>query len=518
VIIDYGFAGDFPSRAFRLEADGSPVRVVETPPMNAGERERLAAEYRKLPAYCHIHDPACMHLHSAHLGAGGDVALRVEAVEEIRSFEVIPARRAAGARAEGRVLRFSSGTGDPRYFIVRINALPPLMVAIDAPEIELPVPDGDRVIDARPFLSDPTGKTDQTANFDKALAAANGAGRTLVVPPGVHAVSGLRLKNGRDFSLYLSAGCLLKVRPSARGENEHRHGLWLQDCENVSVTGRGGIDHQGYEHYVLGGNNYQHGMVDYYTANGLCPWITQSPLFITGSRRIRIEGITIRNGRNFNLNCRGCDDVVIRHVKILTPPACAPEYADGINTGSSRNVLIENCLVACNDDSFASGHYFSTYDRRASENHVVRGLLGWNLRGSGVRLGFYADHDQGDFSFEGCDFAAITHTTLLVHGLRRNAAGRPSRYGKIRVVDCTFDVRRVQSLIAVEQAAIGELELVDVAFEGRPPPVAVFAVAGDPAAPIGRLLLRNVSCDGRRLVGLGQFPVRISDVTRVSVE
>ncbi len=166
------------------------------------------------------------------------------------------------------------------------------------------------------------------------FAAANGAGKTLrYVPPGTYSVSQLHLRNGRDFQLHLAAGCLLKVKPGVRGGNEHRHGLWLQDCENVSVTGRGCIDHQAYEHYALGGNDYQHGMVNYYSANELCPWITQSPLFITGSRRVRIEGITIRNGTGISAsrNCRGRDDVHDPpRQSILTPPACnSPEYADG---------------------------------------------------------------------------------------------------------------------------------------------------------------------------------------------
>ena len=30
-------------------------------------------------------------------------------------------------------------------------------------------------------------------------------------------------------------------------------------------------------------------------------------------------------------NCRACDDVVIRHVKILTPPACTPDDIEPMN-------------------------------------------------------------------------------------------------------------------------------------------------------------------------------------------
>ena len=517
-IAAYSIATDLPSRVFRLAANGQPVPVVETPPLAAAERQRLADEYRTLPAYCHIYDPACMHLHYAHLAAAGEVVVRVEAGEEVRSFSIHPLRRALQGQAVGTALTFAVGAGAPRNVIVRINQLPPLMVAIDPPETAPPAPGAAAVVDATAFLTDPSGASDQTAHFQRAFAAVAGSGRTLYVPPGTYSVTQLHVRNGRNFRLYLAPGCLLRVRPSPSGENEHRHGLWLQDCENVAVVGRGCIDQQAYEHYVHGRNQYQHGLVDYYSANDQCPWITQSPLFITNSRGILVDGITIRNGRNFNLNCRHCDDLTVRHVKILTPPACTPEYADGINTGSCQNVLIENCLVACNDDCFASGHYFATYDTRPSSNHVIRGMLGWNLRANAVRLGFYADHDQGDFTFEQCDFVAMVGTSLLVHALRPDAAGQPRCYGTIRVADCGFDdTPRLQALLQVEKAAVREMAFVNVTFHGQARPDAGFCVAGDAALPVERLSLENVCVNGARVTDLRQVQARLAHVTEVRV-
>ena len=517
-VTDHQIAGDFISRTFRLSANGRPVTVVETPPMDAPERAQLAAEYRKLPDYCHIYDPACMHLHYAHFAAAGDATVRIEVGEDIRSFRVHPFRRAIQGRVEGRVLTFSTGTREPRYFIVHLNELPPLMLVIEAPEKDRPLLGAAGVIDATTFLSDRTGVTDQTANFHRAFAAANHSGQTLVVPAGTYGVTQLHVKDGRNFRLYLAPGCLLKIAPSAQGENAHRHGLWLQDCEDVAVLGRGCIDHQAYEHYVLGRNQYEHGIVDYYTANELCPWLTQSPLFITGSRRILVDGLTIRNGRNFNVNCRNSDDLTLRRLKILTPPACTPEYADGINTSSCRRVLAEDCLVACNDDCFASGHYFATYDNRSSANHVIRRMLGWNMRASAVRLGFFAGHDQGDFAFEDCDFVAMIHTSLLIHALQPTAAGTPARYGIIRVADCAFDdTPRLNSLLGAQGPAVQRLEFTNVTFHGQPRPGAVLVVEGDAASPIDRLVLANLTINGRHLTHLAQIPAKISHVTEVTV-
>ena len=493
-ITDYGIAGDAVSRSFRLSLGGQSIQVVETPALDGAERERLAAVYRKLPDYCHIYDPAGMHLHYAHAAAEGEAEVRVEVSEDIQSFRIHPLRKEIRGRANGRTLAFSTGNKDPRNFIVRINGLPPLMVIVEDPERDRF--DGP-VIEAGAFLTDRTGVIDQTEGFQRGLAKAGGSGGTLVVPPGTYLATQLHVKGGRGFGLHLAPGCLIRIKPSARGENEHRHGLWLEDCEDVAVTGRGCIDHQAYEHYALGGNNYQDGMVDYYTANASCPWVTQSPLFITGSRRIRVDGLTIRNGRNFNVNCRNCDDLTLSRIKILTPAACTPEYADGINTGSCRNVLVENCLVASNDDCFASGHYFSTYDSRPSRDHVVRGVLGWSMRGSGARLGFHADRDQGDFTFEDCDFVAMTYSSFLVHPLRAGKGGKPSRYGEIRAINCAFDdAQRLESLLDVQGAGIEKLEVVNLAFHGEPKPGASVIVESDPENPIGEVRLKNLSVDG----------------------
>lgn len=517
-IEDYFIAGDAVSRSFRLRANDKSIAVVETPPMDAAERERLAAEYRKLPDYCHIYDTAGMHVHYAHFAAEGEVTLCIEAVEVIRHHRIHPLRKAMVGQVAGRSLTFQIGAGGPRHFIVRINNLPPLMLAIEKPQKDALVTGDPEAIDAMNFLTDATGASNQTARFQRAVAAVNGTGHTLVVPAGTYLVTQLHVKNGRNFRIYFAAGCLLKIQASAHGENAHCHGLWLEDCTDVSVLGPGCIDHQAYEHYVLGGNQYQHGIVDYYTANELCPWTTQSPLFITGSQRILVDGLVIRNGRNFNVNCRGCDELTLRRIKIFTPPACTPEYADGINTGSCHGVLIEDCLVASNDDCFASGHYLGTYDTRTSADHVIRRMLGWTIRGSGARLGFFSAHDQGDFIFEDCDFVAMTYTTLLVHPLGLTPAGRPGRYGTIRAKDCAFDdVPRLTSLLDVQKPAIDSLELVNFTLHGAPRTTAALIVEGDPAAGIGQLVLNNVVLDGKSISRLEEIPHQIAQVAKVVV-
>ena len=519
-IIAYEGRSDTISRSFQLSANGISVPVVEMPAMTEKERQQLADVYLKMPSYCHIDDPSCMHLHYAHLAATGRVEIEINAVEDIQTFRLHPLRWKIPAHVQGSVLQFiSEKRHQPRYYIVRINHLPPLMIVVDPPETMEINKNDPHVLDASPYLTDSSGVNEQTEAILRAFADANGTGRTVYLPPGVYLTDQLHIKGGHHFSIYLAPGCLLKVKYSSAGENNHRHGLWLDQCRDVTVFGRGIIDHQAYEHYVLSGNNYQHGMIDYYTCNTLTPWITQSPLFLTGCQRILIEGITLRNGRNFNLNARQCDHLTIRRVKIFTPPACTPEYADGINTGSCRDVLIENCLVACNDDCFASGHYFSTYDHRSSQDHVIRGMLGWNMRANAVRLGFFTNFDQGDFTFDRCHFVAMPFGAVLIHGLGKNADGQVAHYGRIHLIDCSFDdAPRLRSLFKVEKASIKNLTLEKVSYHGPPPSTAGWQIEGDPSAPIQSLQLERVTVNGERVNRLDQPPSFLRNVVKYKIK
>ncbi len=513
----YSFEHDVASRSFAVTANGCEIPVAEVPAMDAAERNRMAEAYLKLPSYCHIYDPACMQLHAAHLAGNGDIDLLITVAEEINDFDVYSIVAPSRALKSGKVLKLAvKGKQEPRYFIIRIDQLPPLVVAID--RLETLDKHSSSVIDASRYLTDASGRSDQTPGLQKAFEAANGTGRMLYIPRGTFRIDQLHIINGHNFSIYLAPGCLLKVRPSEQGENQHRHGLWLQDCRNLTIWGPGGIDHQAYEHYAIYHNNYQDGMVDYYTSNEGCPWITQSPLFITGSQNIVVDGLVIRNGRNFNINVRNSDHITLRRIKILTPPASTPEYADGINTSSCRHVLVENCLVACNDDCFASGHYFAAWDHRSAENHVVRGMLGWNMRANAVRLGFYAAFDQGDFTFENCCFVAMPFGSVLIHALHPHGDGVPARYGTIRLSNCTFaTAEKLKVLFSVEKASITNLELKKVRFAGGLQDRARFMVEGDPDAPIDRVELDHVFLNGKK-IDKENLLLQLKNIRRIEIK
>jgi len=239
---------------------------------------------------------------------------------------------------------------------------------------------------------------------------------------------------------------------------------------------------------------------------------------ITHSQNIVVEGLTVRNGRNFNVNLRRCDNVTLRHCKVLTPPASVPEFTDGYQINSCHDTLLENCFAFCNDDCIAAGHYFYSHDDREMTNTVVRGFVGWNPRANGMRIGFYSHYDLGDFTFEQCDFAGADDSAVLIHPLRdAPEAGRYQRFGVIRFQDCGFDLceRMVTGLLLVDRARIERLEFERVAFDAPAP--APSLIRGHPTDKIGKLVLRGVTIGGRPLTDLAEAHIAVQDVREVEV-
>lgn len=461
--------GDLGSDVYELKIGGQPVPVVAIPSIRRDQYAGIAAEYAKQP-FIGIEPDSYIGVHYAWITAEGTVELTIECPAPIKQYHVHPARRRLRGVLSANRLALSIDEAEPRYFVVTIDDHPPLAIIIDPPETEVPDRNDNNVLDLGALLTDSESVADRTRAFEQAFASAAADHKVAYVPAGVYRVGPIRLHNLDGVNIYFAPGSVLRTEVSAAGENIHSHGLWLQDSQNIRIWGRGVLDHQGFGNFAHGRNNYKHGLISYFVSNDLCPWLSESPVFIMRCKNVTMEGFMVRNGRNMNYNVRRSDDVTLRRCKILTPPASAPEYGDGYHFNSCTAVLVENCLAYCNDDCFASGHY-TYFDNRDSGAHRVNGLVGWNPRANGVRLGFHTYYNQGDFLFENCDFSGITWAGVLVHPLHdASEAFRYPRYGTVRFTDCGFDTARLtQALVEVDGARMDAFELVRTTFDGRKP-------------------------------------------------
>jgi len=464
------FPGDMGSEIFHLDISGHPVPVTAIPSVRAEDYAGFADEYAKLPSYCSINPPNFMGVHYAWIAADVPVDLTVSCPSAVERCIVHPARRQIQPAMDGKTIKARTGETEPRYFIFEIDDYPPLVVVVDPIERDAPGRDTHGVLDVGRLLSDSASVAERTATLEEAFHKAAKDKKIAYVPAGVYHVGAIKLHNLEGLTLYFASGSLLRTETSPAGKNIHSHGLWLQDSQHIRIWGRGCLDHGGYPNFAHGGNAYNHGLISYYVTNDLCPFTTESPLFMLRCRNVEIDGFMVRNGRNMNFNMRRCDDVTLRRCKILTPPLSTPEYGDGYHTNSCRNVRIEKCLAFCNDDCFASGHY-TCFDDRDSANHVIHGLVGWNPRANAVRLGFHTYFNLGDYRFENCDFAGMAYAAIVIHPLKdAPEAHRFQRYGTVSFADCGFACGRLSDvLIDMADARMDAFELVDVAFDARRP-------------------------------------------------
>ncbi len=517
----YRFAGDRLSWVYGLKINGADVPVTALPNIDAAACQRIVAGYDKLPAQCRV-PLKFVGLHYAHLAAAGKLQVELTASEPVRDFTIHPKRRAIQAAADGRVLRFTIDQREPRYFIVEVNDLPPCCLIVDPPEEGAPSPTADGVVNAAQFLTDATGKLDQTGGFALAIAAVNGTGKTLYVPPGIYLTDTIKIQQASDLGIYLAPGCLIRIKTSPRGENRHAQGILIERSKRITISGRGCLDQQAYENFT-GGNRYNHLTADDYRV----PVISQAPVLILRSQDVTVRDLTVRNGRNWNVNVVGCDRVTLRRCKVLTPPACVPEFTDGIDVVSTDGLTIDGYFAYCNDDCFAwgntmcfAGPLLDLAQSRELSHCVVRGMVGWNPRANGIRFGEWGTSSKvgiRDIRFENCDFCGMYASGLFIGSLVQDPKSpQPPSYGTLKFVDCGFDCDRVvRYVFLMKKVRIERLELVNVAVNVANKR-SVFEGLADGA--IGRLVFRNLSVGGKKVSNLKEADIHVKNVAAVIVE
>jgi len=472
-VISYASPGDKVSTVFTVTVNGTAVNVTEF-----------------------------FGMHYAHLAAAGPVEVVATASENITRFSISPKRLAIPGTVEGKSLRFTINCSQPRYLILFINSLPHLCVLIDQPEVTPPQLTDAHVVNAMDFLTDATGATAQTERFAAAIAAVNGTGKILFVPAGCYLTDTIRIKDCTNFTLYLAPGCLIRTALCQPNAPRSISGMTIEDSRDITILGRGVLDNQAAQNLSLPGITYEN--------SGAYP--------VYGARNLRltIDGLTVRNARNWNYLIAETDDLVMRQVKAITPPACSPNWTDGINLSSNQGVLVDHAFAYCNDDSFASGHYYP-YMNRDSSGMVIRNMVGWNPRANGIRIGFDCSYNLNDYTFENCDFIGQLEAGILIHGLKNNG-----RYTRIRLENCGFEQSEMREGLVRTTGPwyggwppaseplphIDSLELVNVTLDAVKPST----IAGNPDGGIKHLLIDNLVMNGHRCTDLQDARITVSHV------
>ncbi len=205
--------------------------------------------------------------------------------------------------------------------------------------------------------------------INRAIAAASAAGGgRIVVPPGEWRTGTVELKSGVE--LHLEKGAVLKGSDRQADynpddvfpENFHSvgeewsggHLILAYRAEDIAITGEGVIDGNGGAFF---GDTQEDGWFPGYKYGiKLHPldreWFRPGPMVACFlSKRIRLEGVTLRNTPCWTAHFRCCEGLVAQGVTIDADREIA--NSDGFSIDCTRDVRIADCVIKTGDDGFA---------------------------------------------------------------------------------------------------------------------------------------------------------------------
>ena len=243
------------------------------------------------------------------------------------------------------------------------------------------------------------GKTINTAAIQSAIdmCAKSGGGR-VVIESGVFMSGSIVLKSGVDLHIEQNAtllGSPMVEDYPEKTDLKHVDSLFLprwrnasfifaEECENISISGRGKIDCNGGAFTVPepSTKKWKYRRIDKPTPPRV--------VFFTGCKNVLIEGITMQNQpAGWSYWIHDCDYVTIDKI-IINADVDYPNN-DGIHINSSRHVTVSNCNITCGDDCIVvRANNVSLKENKICE-HVTVTNCNLTSYSAGVRIAWTQD-------------------------------------------------------------------------------------------------------------------------------
>lgn len=313
------------------------------------------------------------------------------------------------------------------------------------------------IVNVRDYGAKGDGVTSDTEAIQQAINAASQAGgpgrRSLVlVPEGTYLTSSLFLKSHMEFRLEKGAVLLGTTREEeypiirtrvAGIEMDWPGGILnANGQEDIKICGPGMIDGQGpYWWNKYWGEDQKGGMRGIYDKQGL-RWCVDYDcrrvrnVIVMECRDVELEGFeSVRSGF-WNVHICYSENVQVRGLYIHDNEGPS---TDGIDIDSSKGVVVEDCTVACNDDSICIKSGRDADGLRV--NRVCQDVLIQNCR-----------------ILKGCGVTIGSETS----GGAKNIRIRNLKY---RGTDCGFRIKSAKTRGGViEQILVENLEMVNVRY------------------------------------------------------
>ena len=356
----------------------------------------------------------------------------------------------------------------------------------------------------------------------------------LYIGPGVHETPHIVLQ--RDQTLYLAPGAVLRavvgeepsferVERHSRGELRHmEHFISAWDTENITIRGRGVIDTTGLA--------------------GAC--VRKNPISMNRCRNVQVEGVTLIGATCWTLTLYRCQDCRVENIKQIS----SFYNSDGVNTVSSRDVVIRNCFLRNRDDGIAikamdTGNRDCFLIEPESElpggeveNVLVENCVIWSDWGYAFGTTYETRKPISNVTIRNCDVIHATHPCsqgvigilvsdksyvcdMLFEDIRIERTLKPIVDLRIRVTWWTVDknlgtihdvtFRNITLLETPTADALKAFRPTSYAYEENYQrmldcPAELIGIRGDSAKSVIRdILFENITVGGERLHALDQM-------------
>jgi len=438
----------------------------------------------------------------------------------------------------------------------------PINAPFDMPQLQRPV-FPDRIFDIRDYGATGDGTTKNTNAFQKCISACSvsGGGKVLV-PPGKWFTGAIHLKSNVNLCMQSGAEIHFSDKPDdylpvvftrwAGFELMNYSPLiYAENCRNIAVTGEGKL----FGH----GNSWWNWKQREDGAQGIgekihremvlknippterifgIPEIGLRPQFINPVRctNVLLEGFTIEQpGPFWTIHFYSCENVIARKLTLHTKGG---PNNDGINLDSTRNALIEHCVIDAEDDTVCLKSGINEDGWRVgkpTENVVVRHVTSLQGHG-GMVIGSEMSGDIRNVLAHDCFFDGTDRGIRLKSNSSRGGRVENIWYSNIRMRNIQLEAININSDYASWLAdkngkahpVFRNLNFENITCENA---LVAASVTGKMERPIENLMIKNLSVkaekglsfrwvDGLKFVNLkaeiaNEKPTQIADCTHV---
>ena len=257
--------------------------------------------------------------------------LTIKCTKPIETCEISPLSRTIKYQVKANQITFR--LEKPGYFVVRINETEKLFVFAETPEVVPP-----KSVNILGYGVDNNGQKNQTELIQKAIDEAASKGKTLYFPKGIYTAGQICLR--QNSQIHLSRGAVLQAdtgsveQYSSNDQVKTRRFIYIKNANNVKITGYGTINGNGEKLREKFGDEARMRLV-----------------MAINCKNLSIEEVTLMDPGSWNTQLLLCQDVVIRHVKLLNNTSLS--NTDGFDPDASKKLLIEACFACCGDDNVA---------------------------------------------------------------------------------------------------------------------------------------------------------------------